>query len=64
MQWPVYLARIIWEEEKVPKDWLKQLLVPLHKKGSLKDCDNYRGIALLSVPGKVVENNHKNTGCV
>ena len=43
----------IWEEEKVPDDWVKQLTVPLHKKGSLKECDNFRGIALLSVPGKV-----------
>ena len=27
--------------------------MPLHKKGSRTSCDNYRGIALLSVPGKV-----------
>ena len=37
----------------MPADWLKQLVVPLHKKGPTRDCDNYRGIALLSVPGKV-----------
>ena len=37
----------------VPEDWKKQLLIPLHKKGSKKDCDNYRGIALLSIPSKV-----------
>ena len=52
-QWLVHLARIVWEEEKVSEDWVKQLTVPLHKKGSVKVCDNYRGIALLSVPGKV-----------
>ena len=40
-------------EEKIPEDWLKQLMVPAHNKGSLKVCDNYRGIVVLSVPGKV-----------
>ena len=53
VQWLLHFARVTWEEEKVLEDWLKQLTVPLHKKGSLKECDNYRGIALLSVPGKV-----------
>ena len=47
------LASVVWEQEKVPEDWTKQLDIPLHKKGSFQDCDNYRGIALLSVPGKV-----------
>ena len=48
-----HLAALVWESETVPADWMKQLTVPLHKKGPTKDCDNYRGIALLSVPGKV-----------
>ena len=43
----------IWETESVPEDWLSQLLVPLHKKGSRTICDNYRGITLLNIPGKV-----------
>ena len=34
-------------------DWQKQLITPLHKRGSYDECDNFRGIALLSVPGKV-----------
>ena len=48
-----HLATLVWESETVPADWLKQLTVLLHKKGPTKDCDNYRGIALLSIPGKV-----------
>ena len=48
-----HLASMVWESETVPEDWLRQLTVPLHKKGPIQDCDNYRGIALLSVPGKV-----------
>jgi len=53
VQWLSSLASVVWEQEKVPEDWTKQLTIPLHKKGSYQDCDNYRGIALLSVPGKV-----------
>jgi hypothetical protein len=39
--------------ELVPEDWQSQLVVPLHKKDSRTICNNYRGIALLSTPGKV-----------
>ena len=31
-----------------PEQWSKALLVPIHKKGSINDPDNYRGISLLS----------------
>ena len=48
-----HLACLVWESETVPDDWVEQLLIILHKNGSSQDCDNYRGIALLSVPGKV-----------
>ena len=43
----------IWSSESIPSDWLNHLIVPLHKKGSRSECDNYRGIALLSIPSKV-----------
>ena len=53
VQWLLNLVSVVWQEESVPEDWTKQLTIPLHKKGSFQDCDNYRCIALLSVPGKV-----------
>lgn len=31
-----------------PAQWSEGLVVPLHKKGSLNDVNNYRGITLLS----------------
>ncbi|XP_032397549.1 uncharacterized protein LOC116705458 [Etheostoma spectabile] len=43
----------IWEEEDVPADWKEGYLIKIPKKGDLSDCNNYRGITLLSVPGKV-----------
>ena len=44
----------IWEDENIPQDWKEGHLVKLPKKGDLSICDNYRGIMLLSVPGKVL----------
>ena len=44
----------IWDEEKVPAVWREGLVIKLPKKGGLRDCSNFRGIMLLSVPGKVL----------
>jgi hypothetical protein len=46
----------IWNNEIIPNDWTKGLIVKLPKnlkKGDLQICDNWRGITLLSVPSKV-----------
>jgi hypothetical protein len=48
------LCNKIWETGEVPKDWQEGIIIPLPKKGDLKDCNNWRGITLLSVPGKVM----------
>ena len=53
VQWLMWLSQSIWQSEEVPVDWRKQLTILLHKKGAYDNCDNFRGIALLSVPGKV-----------
>ena len=53
VRWHSSTCTTIWMEEIVPSDWQKQLLVPIHKKEIQSDCDNYRGISLLSVPSKV-----------
>ena len=44
----------IWEREEIPAEWKEGILIKLPKKGDLRDCNNYRGIMLLSVPGKVL----------
>jgi len=47
------LCNIIWKSKRVPCDWQNGVIIPLPKKGNLADCNNWRGITLLSVPGKV-----------
>nr|CAH7736900.1 unnamed protein product [Callosobruchus chinensis] len=44
-----------WEEKQVPDDWKIGIIIPIYKKGDSMDCNNYRGITLLSVPSKVYE---------
>lgn len=41
------------EEKEVPGDWIEGFFIKLTKKGDFRNCANYRGITLLSVPGKV-----------
>ena len=36
-----------------PQEWKEGQLVKIPKKGDLSNCSNYRGITLLSIPGKV-----------
>ena len=47
------LVQMTWRECEVPQDWSDALLIPIPKKGTLSKCDNWRGIALLDVVGKV-----------
>ena len=45
----------VWHSGTIPPDWKKGLVIPIWKgKGDLQDCNNYHGITLLSVPGKVL----------
>ena len=38
---------------KIPRDWNKGQIVKIPKKGDLQNCDNWRGITLLSMPSKI-----------
>ena len=44
----------IWQLESMPADLRNAKIVSIFKKGDKADCDNYRGISLLSVVGKVI----------
>ena len=44
----------MWDEEQVPADFKESRISALYKnKGDRSDCGSYRGISLLSAPGKV-----------
>ena len=52
--WLTGVIKQVWQSGLIPPDWNKGIILPIYKgKGSPKDCRNYRGITLLSVPGKV-----------
>ena len=48
------LIKQIWEKEYLPSDWNKGLIVKIPKKRNLSECDNWRGITLLSIPSKIL----------
>uniref|UniRef100_A0A672RFP6 Reverse transcriptase domain-containing protein n=1 Tax=Sinocyclocheilus grahami TaxID=75366 RepID=A0A672RFP6_SINGR len=47
------LLNTCWAAAQVPEDWRRGVIIKLPKKGNIADCNNWRGITLLSVPGKV-----------
>ena len=60
----------IYEKGHFPENWSEGYVIPLHKKGSINEVDNYRAITLLSTLGKLftrvlnnlLENGQKNMG--
>ncbi|KAI3362912.1 hypothetical protein L3Q82_011508, partial [Scortum barcoo] len=53
LSWLTRLCNIAWRLGTVPLEWQTGVVVPLFKKGDRRVCSNYRGITLLSLPGKV-----------
>ena len=53
LQWLLKQVQEVWEEGVVVGDWKDAEIVPIPKMGDLKHCDNWWGISLLDVVGKV-----------
>jgi hypothetical protein len=50
------LINSVWNKEELPDQWKESIIVPIHIKGDKTDCNNYRGISLLSISYKVLSN--------
>ena len=42
------ICQQIWKTQQWPQDWKRSVLIPIPKKDNLKECSNYRTIALIS----------------
>jgi len=51
--WLTRVCQVACKFGKTPKEWQTGVIIPIFKKGDRKLCTNYRGILLLSLPGKV-----------
>ena len=48
------LFQKIWDQQEIPDDWSRSLIVKLPKKGDLTVCRNWRGITLMLTAAKVM----------
>ena len=51
--WLTRVCCVAWREERALLNWQTRIVVHILKKGDRRECSNYRGIILLSLPGKV-----------
>ena len=49
-----YGGGTVWKKECMPRSWQSITIIPLHKKGDITECNNFRGISLLDVVYKVL----------
>jgi hypothetical protein len=49
------LINSVWNK-KLLDQWKESIIVPIHKEGDKSDCNNYRGISLLSTSYKILLN--------
>jgi hypothetical protein len=52
--YPYYSS--LFHVEELPQQWKESIIVPIHKKGDKTDCNNYRGISLLSTAYEMISN--------
>ena len=54
IEWLTRVCVVCLAEGRVPVEWKRAIVLPIYKgKGDRNECKNYRGISLLSIPGKV-----------
>ena len=53
VRWLTRVCKVACSTGQAPKQWQTSVIIPIHKKGDKRKCTNYRGISLISVPGKI-----------
>ena len=48
------ICQQIWKIQQWPQDWKRSVLIPIPKKGNVKECSNYCTVALISHASKVM----------
>ena len=48
------ICQQIWKTQQWPQDWKRSVFIPIPKKGNIKECSNYRIVALISHASKVM----------
>ena len=48
------ICQQIWKTQQWPQDWKRSVFIPIPKKNNVKECSNYRTIALISHTSKVM----------
>ena len=50
------IGQQIWKTQQWPQDWKRSVLIPIHKKGSTKECAKHQTIAFISHASQVCLN--------
>ncbi|CAF4940420.1 unnamed protein product, partial [Rotaria sp. Silwood2] len=53
IRWLTRIRAVVWKTGEAPADWQTGIVITIFKKGDQRECCNYRGITLLSLPSKV-----------
>ena len=48
------ICQQIWKTQQWPQDWKRSVFIPMPKKGNVKECLDYRTVALISHASKVM----------
>jgi hypothetical protein len=50
------LINSVWNKKELPDQWKESIILPTHQKCDKTDCNNYRGISLLSISYNILSN--------
>ena len=52
-RWLIRVCKVACRTGQAPKQWQTSVILPIHKKGDKRKWTNYKGVSLISIPGKV-----------